>query len=51
MCLLLNCDLYLDLSNKLYAERNRESFEKSLQQLFLKSLASSFGLLFSLKYR
>ena len=46
-----NSDLYLDLSSRLFAELNREKFEKSLQQLFLKLFALSFGSLFVWKNR
>jgi hypothetical protein len=50
-CLQLNSDLYPDLSNKLFAELNREKLEKSFLKKFQKSLAILFGLLFDLKYR
>jgi len=36
-CRQLNSDLYLDLSSKLYAELNREKFEKLFKKLSLKS--------------
>jgi hypothetical protein len=51
MYLYLNSDLYLNQSNKLFAELYREKFEKSLRRLFRKSFALSFGKLFNLKYR
>ena len=49
-CLHSNNDLYLDLNLDLNLNLNLFLFLNSLQQLFPKSFASSFGLLFDLKY-
>jgi hypothetical protein len=46
----LNSDLCLDLSSKLFAEFNREEFEKSLLKSFRTLFASLFGSLLELMY-
>jgi hypothetical protein len=49
--LLLNLNLDLSLNLAPYPAQNRALFGKSLQQLFRKFFASSFGSLFAWKYR